>query len=144
MTGIRRRDTTRVVGCPITRAGLIPMLRPFVPLNFLLMSSRVASEIGFSPSMKRDVMRGMSSITAPILIPAPRMYGILSTTSFQLSHERAPMMIPTRIPRKRGSPRRPNFFFIPSASISSLSIPGILSRPLLMTSAKGTSPAQNG
>ena len=33
-------------------------------------SSRVASEIGFKPSMKRLVIRGINSITAPILIPA--------------------------------------------------------------------------
>ncbi|EJX08430.1 hypothetical protein EVA_03465 [gut metagenome] len=49
------------------------MLRPTAPLNFLAISSRVASEIGLKPSMKSAVIRGISSITAPILMPNPNI-----------------------------------------------------------------------
>ena len=43
-----------------------------------------------------------------------------------------------------GSPMTPNFFFIPSASMFSFSKPGIMSRALPMTSAKGTKLWQKG
>mgnify|MGYP000731858553 CR=1 FL=1 len=42
------------------------MLNPVLFLYFLAISSRVASEIGFNPSIKRLVIRGINSITAPI------------------------------------------------------------------------------
>ena len=144
VTGIKSRDTTRVVGCPITSAGLIPMLKPVLFLYFLAISSRVASEIGFKPSMKRLVIRGINSITAPILIPSPRIPGILSKTSFQLAQPKAPIPQPITIPKNSGSPIRPNFFFIPSESIFSLSNPGILSKSLLITIANGTKLWQKG
>ena len=73
VTGINSNDTTNVAGCPITKAGLIPIFKPTALLNFLAISSRVASEIGFNPSMNRLVIRGINSITAPILIPKPRI-----------------------------------------------------------------------
>lgn len=41
--------------------------------EFLAISSRVASEMGFKPSMNKAVIRGISSITAPILIPKPNI-----------------------------------------------------------------------
>ena len=43
VTGINSNDTTNVAGCPITKAGLIPIFKPTAPLNFLAISSRVAS-----------------------------------------------------------------------------------------------------
>ena len=57
----------------MTKAGLIPMLRPTAPLNFFAIISRVASEIGFKPSINKPVMRGINSITAPILMPKPKI-----------------------------------------------------------------------
>ena len=140
---MRMIETTRVVGWPMTSAGLMPM-EISRPLNRLATSSRVASEMGLSPSMKRPVMRGISSITAPILMPRPRMPGIPSTKPFQLSQARMPMPQPTMTPMKRGSPSTPKRFFMPSASMLSLSIPGILSRHQLMPSAKGTKPWTKG
>ena len=144
VTGIKSRDTTSVVGCPITKAGLIPILSPALFLYFFAISSRVASEIGFRPSIKRLVIRGINSITAPILIPRPNMLGMLSTTSFQLPQPSAPIPQPITIPRNKGSPIKPNFFFNPSESIFSLSNPGILSNSLLITIANGTKLWQKG
>ena len=144
VTGMSSSDTTRVVGSPITSAGDIPMLRPSAPLNLRAMRLRVASEMGFRPSMKSTVTRGISSITAPILMPSVRIWGMLSTIWPHDVHVRQPMPMPTTTPRKRGSPITPNFFFMPSASISILLRPGIMSRPLLMIQAKGANPAQNG
>ena len=142
--GIRSSDTTRVVGWPMTRAGLMPMLMPAEFLNFRLTRSLVASAIGLSPSIKSDVMRGMSSITAPILMPRPRMYGMRSTTSPQLRQLRQPMRMPTSTPSRSGSPSTPNFFFMPSASMSSLLKPGMRSMHQFRPSAKGTKPWQKG
>ena len=51
---------------------------------------------------------------------------------------------PITIPKNSGSPINPNFFFIPSESIFSLSNPGILSNSLLITIANGTKLWQNG
>ena len=103
-----------------------------------------ADILGFKPSIKRLVIRGINSITAPILIPSPKMPGILSNTSFQLAQPNAPIPQPITIPKNSGSPINPNFFFIPSESIFSLSNPGILSNSLLITIANGTKLWQNG
>ena len=94
--------------------------------------------------MKRDVMRGMSSITAPTVTPSLRMDGIESTTPFQESHLSAPIPHPMTSPRKSGSPRSPNFFFIPSASMSSLEKPGMRSRSQPIATANGVKLWQNG
>ena len=68
MVGIRKRETTSVVGWPITRAGLMPMYT-FLPWNLRFTNSFVLSEIGIKPSIKSLVMRGISSITAPMMMP---------------------------------------------------------------------------
>ena len=102
------------------------------------------SQIGFSPSMKSPVMRGISSITAPTVTPSFRIEGIESTTAPQESHLSAPMPQPITRPRKSGSPRIPNFFFIPSASMSSLEKPGIRSRIQQTATANGVKLWQNG
>lgn len=94
----------------MTSAGLMPMCRPAFSPNFLEISSLVALEMGRRPSMNRLVMRGISSITAPILMPKPRMPGMPSTNSCPFLQANAPMPQPTNTPRKSGSPSRPNFF----------------------------------
>ena len=91
----------------------------------------VCSAIGFKPSMNSDVIRGISSITAPIVTPK-------NSTFLMSSWARTPIRAPTITPRMSGSPMTPNFFFMPSASMFSLSKPGILSSALPMIRAKGT------
>ena len=44
-----------------------------LPLNFLPTTSLVFSEMGIRPSTNNLVMRGMSSITAPMVTPRNRM-----------------------------------------------------------------------
>ncbi|EJX08429.1 hypothetical protein EVA_03464 [gut metagenome] len=68
----------------------------------------------------------------------------MSTNSLPFLQDKAAIPQPTKIPRNRGSPSKPNFFFIPSASIFNLSKPGIMSNNLLMPTAKGKKPAQKG
>ena len=82
-------------------------------------------------------MRGMSSITAPIVIPRKRTF-LMSSWAAQ------PISIPTITPNTSGSPITPNFFFMPSASISSLEKPGILSNALLISMANGVKLWQKG
>ena len=55
-----------------------------------------------------------------------------------------PIRAPTITPSTSGSPSTPNFFFSPSASISSLEKPGIISKSLLKTIANGIKLWQNG
>ena len=124
VTGIRRSETTSVVGCPITSAGDIPIYNSLSAPNFFAISSLVASEIGLRPSINRLVIRGISSITAPIFIPSPRVAGMLFIISSVSLQARQPIIIPMITPRKSGSPKSPNFFFIPSESICTLLMPG--------------------
>ena len=100
--------------------------------------------IGFSPSMKSAVMRGMSSITAPTVTPSFRMDGMESTTADQPSHSNTPMQHPMITPRKSGSPRSPNRFFSPSASMSSREKPGMRSSSHPIATANGVKLWQNG
>ena len=144
ITGISRIETTSVVGWPMTSAGLIPIESPLSPEKRFSTKLRVCSQIGFKPSMKRAVMRGISSITAPTVTPSFKMDGIESTTAFHESHFKAPIPQPMRSPKKSGSPRSPNLFFIPSASMSSFEKPGILSRTQLIATANGVKLWQNG
>ena len=144
VTGMSSNDTTSVVGWPMTKAGLIPMCKPAFSPNLRAIIWRVASEMGRRPSMNSPVMRGINSMTAPILIPNPRIPGMPSTSSCPFLQASAPMPHPTNTPRKSGSPRMPNFFFMPSASIYSLLNPGIRSSALLMRMAKGMNPWQKG
>ena len=143
ITGMSRIETTSVVGWPITSAGLIPMWMVWPVLRFSRIA-RILSHIGFSPSMKRAVMRGISSITAPTVTPSFSICGMESTTPFHESHLSAPMPQPITSPRNSGSPRRPNFLFIPSASMSSFEKPGILSRTQPTATANGVKLWQNG
>lgn len=81
------------------------------------------------------------------LLGEPLFLGILvgcGIGALSCMQDKAPIPQPTRIPRNRGSPSKPNFFFMPSASMFNLSKPGILSNALLMTTANGTKPAQKG
>ncbi len=133
---MRSSVTTRVVGCPMTSAGLMPMCT-FLPLNFLFTSSFVFSEIGIRPSMKSFVILGMSSITAPIVTPRNRIFLMSSCAT-------APMIMPTITPSTSGSPSTPNFFLSPSASMSSFENPGILSSSQLMPTANGAKLWQKG
>ena len=94
--------------------------------------------------MKSEVMRGMSSITAPTVTPSFRIDGIESTTPFHESHRKAPMPQPITRPRKSGSPRSPNFLFIPSASMSSFEKPGMRSSSQPIATANGVKLWQNG
>ena len=135
-TGMSNSETTSVVGWPITTAGDIPIYI-FLPLNFCLTTSWVFSAMGFRPSMKRLVMRGMSSMTAPIVTPK-------NSTFLMSSWASTPIRAPTMTPRMSGSPMTPNFFFMPSASIFSLLKPGIMSSALPIIRAKGTKLWQKG
>jgi galactitol PTS system EIIC component len=55
-----------------------------------------------------------------------------------------PIKAPTITPNTNGSPNTPNFFFKPSASMSSLEKPGIRSKSLLKHIAKGVKLWQKG
>ena len=122
----------------------MPMESPLSPEKRFSTKLLVCSQMGLSPSMKSAVMRGMSSITAPTVTPSFSICGIESTTAFHESHLKAPMPQPITRPRKSGSPRSPNFLFIPSASMSSFEMPGILSRTQQITTANGVKLWQNG
>ena len=87
--------------------------------------------------MKSEVIRGMSSITAPMVTPRKSIFLMSSCAAH-------PMSIPTITPRTRGSPSTPNFFFSPSASISSFEKPGMRLSNLSNTMAKGMKLWQNG
>ena len=135
-TGMSSSETTSVVGWPMTTAGDMPMYT-FLPLNLRFTTSCVFSATGFRPSINKEVMRGMSSITAPIVTPRKRIFLMSSWAS-------APISAPTITPNTSGSPSMPNFFFKPSASIFSFSKPGIMSRALPISRAKGTKLWQKG
>ena len=135
VTGISNSDTTSVVGWPITSAGDIPIyIFPILNLEFrnweFFTTSCVFSEIGIKPSMNSLVIRGISSITAPIVTPKNRIF-LMSNCA------KAPIRAPTITPNTSGSPSMPNFFFSPSASISSFENPGIMSSPLFTNIAIG-------
>ena len=49
VTGINSNDTTNVAGCPITKAGLIPIFKPTAPLNFLAIRFAGSVRNGFQP-----------------------------------------------------------------------------------------------
>ena len=127
ITGIRMTEQTSVVGCPMTSAGDMPICT-FIPPNRFLATSCVFSAMGFRPSMNRLVIRGMSSITPPIVTPR-------NNTFLMSSWAAHPISTPTITPNTNGSPNTPNFFFSPSASISSFENPGILSSSQLMVTA---------
>ena len=87
--------------------------------------------------MKREVIRGISSITAPIVTPRNNIFLISSWAAH-------PISIPTMTPSTSGSPSTPNFFLSPSASISSFENPGIRFSNLSNTMANGMKLWQNG
>ena len=121
-------------------------LKPISDATRELIAKKYKNNTGLSIGMSPALVIGHPTtlVVSLLLIPSPKMPGILSNTSFQLSQPNAPIPQPITIPKNSGSPINPNFFFIPSESIFSLSNPGILSNSLLITIANGTKLWQNG
>ena len=73
MNGTTITEHTMLVASPTTRDGLRPMRNSTLPLNLRCSSFLTASVIGSSPSPNRPEMRGIRSITAPMLTASFRI-----------------------------------------------------------------------
>ena len=127
VNGMTIRDVVMTSGFPTTTAASRPM-RNFLPLNFSWVNFLAASEIGMSPSMKREVIFGINTITAAMFTPS----AMISATEYLA---RTPIMQPSTRPMMVGSPKNPRYFLASLISKSILLIPGILSRSQLRGAA---------
>ena len=118
--GITIKEVVITSGFPTTTAASRPM-RNFLPLNFFCVKFLAASEIGISPSINREVIFGMRTITAAIFTPRERMEARLYFAS-------TPMIQPKIRPIMVGSPKKPRYFWASLISKSILLIPGIRSK----------------